>query len=154
MAVAQSTGQREQRTTAPNAPPLPTSRVNLMRVGYLVMGLGLIVFEWPLLPQAATMPAWQGVVVCILIAMSLFALLGLRYPVRMLPILLFESAWKLLWLGAVAVPRLMAGPMDAITADIFSSVLFVLVILAVTPWDYAWKRFLTTSGDRWRRLPT
>ena len=40
-----------------------------------------------------------------LTAMSILAFLGLRYPVKMLPVLLFESAWKLLWLALVAVPR-------------------------------------------------
>jgi hypothetical protein len=37
----------------------------------------------------------DGVVTCLLPAMSLLAFLGLRYPVRMLPIL-FEVAWKVL----------------------------------------------------------
>ena len=43
-------------------------------------------------------------VLCILIAMSVLALLGLRYPQRMLPVLLFEVAWKMIWLAAVVVP--------------------------------------------------
>ena len=46
----------------------------------------------------------EGTVECMLVAMSVLALLGLRYPQRMLPILLFEVAWKLIWLGVVAVP--------------------------------------------------
>jgi len=36
--------------------------------------------------------------------MSLLAFLGLRYPVRMLPILLLEVNWKLIWIGTVAIP--------------------------------------------------
>jgi hypothetical protein len=36
----------------------------------------------------------------------------------MLPILLFESAWKLLWLGAVAAPLWIAGDMDAATSEV------------------------------------
>jgi hypothetical protein len=64
-----------------------------MRGGYLLMAAGLIVVKWPLLLQAASMPVMDGAIVCILTAMSLLALLGLRYPIGMLPILLFEATW-------------------------------------------------------------
>ena len=36
------------------------------------------------------------------------ALLGLRYPVRLIPILLFECLWKLMWLAIVALRKI--GP--------------------------------------------
>ena len=45
----------------------------------------------------------EDVTLCLLIAMSLLAFLGLRYPVKMLPVLLFEALWKLLWFGVVAL---------------------------------------------------
>jgi hypothetical protein len=48
----------------------------------------------------------EGVAACLLTAMALPALLGLRYPVRLLPILLFESLWKLIWLSVVALPKM------------------------------------------------
>jgi hypothetical protein len=51
-----------------------------------------------------SLPVMEGVVACLLTAMSLLAFLGLRYPVRTLPILLFEVAWKAIWIAAVAVP--------------------------------------------------
>jgi hypothetical protein len=130
---------------------LPTFRLNLMRGGYLLMAVGLIVVKWPLLLQAASMPVMDGVVVCILTAMSLLALLGLRYPIGMLPILLFEVIWKVLWLGVVALPHLIANDMDTATADMLFSILFVVAILAVTPWDYVWKRYVLTPGDSWGR---
>jgi hypothetical protein len=68
-----------------------------MRFGYAFMGVRLVIIKWPLLIQdAASLPVMDGVVTCLLTAMSLLALLGLRYPVRTLPILLFDVAWKLL----------------------------------------------------------
>jgi hypothetical protein len=82
--------------------------------------------------------------------MSLLAFLGLRHPIAMLPILVFEVGWKLIWLAAVAVPHLVANDMDAATEKLFSSVLWVVIVLAVTPWDYVWKRYVKTPGDRWR----
>ena len=89
-------------TSSPLAAPttgadLSLTQLHLMRAGYLLMVVGLALKKWPLLPDAHTMPLYEGVTLCILVAMSMLALLGLRYPVKLLPVLLFESAWKLLW---------------------------------------------------------
>jgi hypothetical protein len=130
---------------------LPLYRVNLMRVGYAVMGFGLVVRKWPLLvTHPDPWPLFESVVTCILVAMSVLALLGLRYPVRLLPILLFESAWKVLWLSVVAAPQLLAGSMDAPTREVMTNCLVGVVVLAVVPWRYAWRQFVTAKGDRWR----
>lgn len=131
--------------------PLPVYRLNLMRGGYLLMGVGLMIAKWPLLLQAASLPVLEGAVVCILTAMSLLAFLGLRHPVAMLPILLFEVAWKVLWLALVALPHLLANDVDAATGAMLFTVLFVAAIIAVTPWDYAWKRYAAAPGERWVR---
>ena len=90
---------------APVQSELSLYRLHLMRGGYLLVGVGLAVVKWPLLPGASDLPLFEGVTLCLLTAMSLLAFLGLRYPVKLLPLLLFESAWKLLWLGLVALPR-------------------------------------------------
>jgi hypothetical protein len=148
MLNAQTSSTTETR--AADRYQLPTYRVNLMRVGYLVMGIGLVIVRWPSLFHASSLSLFEGAVVSILVAMSLLAFLGLRHPIAMLPILVFEVGWKLIWLAAVAVPHLIANDMDAATEKLFSSVLWVVIVLAVTPWDYVWKRYVTTPGDRWR----
>jgi hypothetical protein len=130
---------------------LPLYRLHLMRVGYLVLGLGLAVVKWPaLVRHDAAWPLMDGVVACLLTAMSLLALLGVRYPVRLLPILLFESAWKLIWLAVVALPKLAADDLDPATREVLSSCLWVVIILAVVPWRYVWQHYVTAKGDRWR----
>jgi hypothetical protein len=88
---------RTRNTTAVHDDELSTRRLNVMRLGYAFMGVGLVLVKWPVLLQnAPSLPVGEGVVACLLTAMSLLAFLGLRYPVRMLPILLFEVAWKVL----------------------------------------------------------
>jgi hypothetical protein len=68
-----------------------------MRFGYAFMGVGLAIVKWPVVIQnAPSLPVFEGAVTCLLTAMSLLAFLGLRYPVRMLPILLFEVTWKII----------------------------------------------------------
>ncbi len=147
MTVTEATRQTER----PTARPLSVVRINLMRVGFLVMFLGTVVFRWPQLPQAAELPVMEGVVLTMLTGMSLLALLGLRYPLQMLPILVFESLWKVIWLAIVALPHLIANDMSAAMEKSFGSILWIVIPLAVTPWDYVWKRFVTARGDRWRR---
>ena len=66
--------------------------------------------------------------------MSLLAFLGLHYPVKLLPLLLFESTWKLLWLGLVALPKAIDGNLDKATSDMAFNCCFVVLILAVIPW--------------------
>ena len=67
----------------------------------------------------------------------------------MLPIMLFEVAWKLIWIATVAVPHLVSSDMDAATGDVLISCSLVVVIIAVIPWGYVWRRFVKTSGDVW-----
>jgi hypothetical protein len=130
---------------------LSTRRLNVMRVGYAFLGFGLAIVKWPVLIQdVGSLPVMEGVVTCLLTAMSLLALLGLRYPARMLPILLFEVAWKVIWIAAVAVPHLLSGDMDAAIREVLFTCSFVVVIIAVVPWGYAWRRYARSPGDPWR----
>ena len=131
-------------------PDLSMTRLHLMRAGYLLMAVGLALVKWPLLPDAQSLPLYEGVTLCLLTAMSLLAFLGLRYPVKLLPMLLFETAWKLLWLSLVALPRATGGGLDSATTETMVSCSLVVVIIAVTPWRYVWTQYVRTSGDRWR----
>ena len=127
-------------------------RLNLMRVGYLVMGLGLAVVKWPVvIGYDRSTPLFEGVVAVLLTAMSLLAFLGLRYPVRLLPILLFESLWKLIWLSIVALPAVAAGDVDEAMSQVIVNCSMVVIVLAVIPWRYVWQRYVAANGDRWRR---
>jgi hypothetical protein len=130
--------------------PLSLRRLHVLRFGYLVLGGGLMIFQWPLLVRHdEPWPLMDSVVTCILVAMSLLALLGLRHPVRMLPILLFEVAWKLIWLGAVALPLWLNHEMDAAARELTGEVLWVVIILAVIPWRYVYTNYLTRRAERW-----
>ncbi|HEY5784109.1 MAG TPA: hypothetical protein VIT65_04980 [Microlunatus sp.] len=129
---------------------LSLTRLYLMRAGYLLMGVGLALVKWPLLPGAASLPLWEGVTLCLLTAMGLLAFFGLRYPVKLLPLLLFESAWKLSWLALVALPKAITGTLDAAAAAIAVNCSLVVVILAVIPWRHVWAQYVRSHGDRWR----
>jgi hypothetical protein len=130
---------------------LSTRRLNVMRFGYAFMGVGLAIVKWPVLLQnPASLPVPEGVVACLLTAMSLLAFLGLRYPARMLPILLFEVIWKVIWIAAVAVPHLIADDINAATRAVLVNCSLVVIIIAVIPWRYVWERYIRAPADAWR----
>ena len=137
-------------TTAASDKDLSTRRLNGMRFGYAFMGVGLVIVKWPLLVEASSVPVMDGVVTCLLTAMSLLAFLGLRYPDRMLPILLFEVAWKVIWMAVVALPHTVSGDMDAATREVLIDCSLVVVIIAVIPWGHVWRRYVRTPGNAWR----
>jgi hypothetical protein len=133
------------------ARPVSLPRLYLLRLGYLVMGGGLALTKWPLLldhPQP--WPLFEGVETCMLVALSLLSFLGLRHPLKMLPILLFELGWKSIWVAVVVVPLWTADRLDPATVQVFSSCLVVLIVLAVVPWRYVITQYLTSHGDPWR----
>jgi hypothetical protein len=140
-----------RRSSGTDADGLPLWRLHAMRVGYAVMGFGLAAVKWPLvINYDQSLPLFEGVVAVLLTAMSLLAFLGLRYPVRLLPILIFECLWKAIWFGVVALPAIAAGPVDRAMSQLIVNCSVVLIILAVVPWRYVWQHYVTAKGDRWR----
>lgn len=136
------------------ASELSLRRLNVIRVGYLFMGLGLVLVKWPLLPSAHTLPLYESVTLCLLVAMSVLALLGVRHPARLLPVLVLESAWKVLWLSAVALPQAVAGGMDGATTEVAVNCFFGVVVLAVVPWGHVWRRYVLDRSEPWRSKTT
>ena len=84
-------------------------------------------------------------------ALTLLSLLGVRYPVRMIPLLIFEFTWKLIWTLAVWLPLWLGHRVDPDTADNFFSIfLGVILVPLVLPWGYVWKNYVTAPADRWK----
>jgi len=67
----------------------------VLRATYLLLVVGLGAMMLP--PLLSHPPMARGVIPSLLGALWLLAFLGLRYPLRMLPLLLFEFAWKTMW---------------------------------------------------------
>src|SRR5919205_4375818 len=121
------------RSPSVDAGELPLWRLHAMRAGYALMGIGLALVKWPLvIDYDQSFPLYEGVVAVLLTAMSLLAFLGLRYPIRLLPILLFETLWKVIWLAVVALPAALAGEVNQAMSQIIFNCSFDVVILVVT----------------------
>ena len=138
----------EAETPAANA--VPVWRLYALRASYLLLVVGLGSVVWPgVIHHDKPWALMPGVVHCMLAAMSALAILGLRYPLRMLPLLFFEIAWKAIWLLVVALPLWRAHQMDADTLETTYECLLAAVFVAAIPWGHVAARFALSPGDRW-----
>ena len=93
----------------------------------------------------------RGVIAALLGGVWALAFLGLRYPLQMLPLLMFELVWKLIWLAAYGLPQWAAGQLTPVTADdLFNTLFGVAVMLVVIPWGYVWRRYVKQPAESWR----
>jgi hypothetical protein len=127
-------------------------RLYALRAGYLFVAAGIAATIWPLLINRP--PGWplmNSVVCSMLAAVSVLAALGIRYPLQMLPVLLFELTWKSIWLIAVALPLWSANQLDARTWETVTDCLTAVILIPLIPWRYVITQFVTKPGNRWRR---
>lgn len=125
-------------------------RLYLLRALYLLMVVALGIVVWPgIIHHDKPWELMEGVVQCMLGAFALLCALGIRYPLQMLPVLLWELVWKMLWLVVVAVPLWSAGKMDAQTWQVAAAVLWVVIFPFILPWPYLFARYFRQPGVRW-----
>jgi hypothetical protein len=129
---------------------VPTWRLNLMRVAYLLMFVFLVSSQWPRLFDHGDWSRMHSVAVALLGALGLLAGLALRYPLQMLPVLLFEILWKLTWLVMVALPLWKAGPLAPEFKETAVDCLFGMILMPIViPWKYVWANYVRKPGERW-----
>jgi hypothetical protein len=126
-------------------------RLYTLRVAYFILAAGLGTYIWPdVIHHTSQTAAAHGIQISLLAGLGLTAALGLRYPVKMLPLLLFELTWKAIYLVAFALPLWRAHQItDAVAADI-QAVLMVVILVPLIPWRYVFAQYAMKRGDRWR----
>lgn len=94
----------------------------------------------------------NGVVLSVLGAVSLLAVLGIRYPLKMLPLLFFELVWKSIWVLVFGLPLWSASQLDPSTRETLNACLMGIVLVPlVLPWHYVLAKYVKAPADRWRR---
>jgi hypothetical protein len=128
---------------ADNRYGVPRINIYLLRALYSLMFVFLgydawshiLTFDGTWEPRAAA--AWS-----VWAAYSLLALLGLRHPLRMLPIILLEIVYKGIWLVVVAFPLWSAGKLAGSPAEEMTySFLWVVLPILATPWRYVFETY-------------
>lgn len=149
-ASAEATDLRLQGSADTRPPEIAVWRLYLLRAGYLLIAVGMGMQIIPAFLDHGPWDLKQGVVNAMLLALVLLSLLGLRYPLKMLPLLFWEMAWKAAWLLSVALPAWRNQTMDADTSETAFACLLAVIFLVLIPWDHVWRQFVAARGDRWR----
>ena len=124
-------------------------RIYVLRATYLLIVIGLGAMIVPTVFRHSLIS--RGVIPSLLGGVWLLAWLGLRYPLQMLPLLLFEFAWKSVWMLAYGLPQWTSGQMPpTFSEDIFAIGLGVILMPLVIPWGYVYRHYIKQSGTRWR----
>ena len=128
-----------------------TLRLNLLRAMYalIAIGLGITVLPHIVSPPYTADP--KSIIRAFLGALMLLSLVGIRYPLKMLPLLLFEFIWKLIWVVASALPVWLQSGLDTYASEnLFACMMGVVLVPLVLPWGYIYTHYVKAPGDRWR----
>lgn len=127
-------------------------RLYALRALFLLIAIAEGVQIWPLVFHHRPWPdLMHGVAIALLAALTLLSWLGVRYPLKMLPLMLFELVWKTIWVLSMGIPAWRAGPLSADMSENFFAIgLGVVLVPLVLPWPYLWRQYVAAKGDRWR----
>ena len=130
-----------------------TFRLYVMRAGYLFIAIGLGLMIWPgILAAPADLSHGSGVIRALLGAVGLLAALGIRYPVQMVPLLLFELVWKTIWVLAFGLPLWLRGALDgAYAGTMFDNGVGLVILCLVMPWGHVYRNYVVRAAEPWRR---
>jgi hypothetical protein len=129
-------------------PPVAMWRINAMRFLFLLMAVVMGSFVWSqLLFQSADWDVMRGLAKSMLAALALMSLLGVRYPLQMLPLMLYEIAWKTIWIILIAGRAWMAGKWTADIGGLFTDCIGIVIAYFIVPWRYVWARYVVQGME-------
>ena len=131
-----------------------TVRLYLMRALYLLNVVLIGSSVWPqVLHHSQSVPLMEGVAFSFYVALSTLSLFGLRYPLKMLPLLLVQLFYKSAWLLAFVVPLWLAHALTSELAGALPAMLIGVILDLVTiPWPYVVANYFLMPGDRWKSI--
>ena len=135
-------------TTTPES-EVSLVRLYVLRATYLLLVVGLGAMIVPVLLSHD--PMARGVIPSLLGAVWVLAFVGLRYPLQMLPLLMFEFVWKTIWLIAFGLPQWSSGQLPPTFAEDFVNILSGVILMPlVIPWGYVYRHYVKQRATRWR----
>ncbi len=129
---------------------LSTIRLYAMRFLYLLTGIVLGIDVWPtMFNRVKPWDPVHGIAFSFWGALSILMLLGVRFPIRMLPLLLLQLFYKLIWLIGVGYPLSSAHQLGPVASDLLKACGIGAVLdLIVIPWPYVFENYVKAIFKR------
>jgi hypothetical protein len=132
-----------------------TLRLYALRAMYVFTVVGLAIEKLPALLHPANLSPGDSVILSVLGGTALLAVVGIRYPIKMLPLLFFELVWKSIWVLVFGLPRWLSGGLDPSvrfggTETLIACLVGIVLVPLVVPWGYVFKQYVQAPGARWR----
>ncbi|MDC8004140.1 hypothetical protein POV27_08755 [Aureisphaera galaxeae] len=121
-------------------------RIYLLRGMYLLISAGLLLTIWPeIIFPDQRIANEDSVIQALLGGLALLAALGIWYPLQMLPVLLFELVWKLIWVLGFALPVLLNTGLDTYAMEtLFACAIGIILVPVTIPWRYLYTSYFKT----------
>jgi hypothetical protein len=122
-------------------------RIYLLRIFYImaILMLGIEVWREIFTHQGLWQPL-SAVAYSFWGAFSLLAILGLIHPLKMLPILLIQFSYKLIWLIIAAYPLWCAHQLNPSSQGLLKANSIGIVLdLLIIPWSYVFNNLILIS---------
>lgn len=131
---------------------ISTVRIYLLRAMYAFIAFGLGVTTLPDVVSGSGQFADSDTIInAILMGFCLLSLLGIKYPLKMLPVLLLELIWKVFWLLVYALPMYLNHGLDEYAQElVFACAMGVILTPLVLPWGYLITHYLKATATPWR----
>ena len=123
--------------------------IYLLRLLYILMFFVLGKETWThIFTHQGPWDPTDAVAWCVWTAFATLAGIGIIHPVKMLPIVLLEIFYKVLWLFLVAYPlwskgKLAGSPAEGITSEF----LWVILPIVAVPWSYVFVNYIYKSKE-------
>ncbi|WP_105172046.1 hypothetical protein [Pseudoalteromonas sp. T1lg24] len=127
-------------------------RIYLLRAMYAFIAFGLGVTTLPDIVSGSGQSADSDTIInAILMGFCLLSLLGIKYPLKMLPLLLLELTWKVFWLLVYALPMHLSNGLDEYAQElVFACAMGVILTPLVLPWGYLITHYLKAPATPWK----
>jgi hypothetical protein len=124
---------------------------NWLRVMYVVNifvtgGIAMLLLVAPdtaasLFSSPAQEPLFSGYDSSYMLAIAIFSILGLRSPLKFSPLLFLQAIGKIIWIVAILIPAMVAGPLSTFAIYLVATFLPILIgDLIATPYKYIFKK--------------